>query len=80
MPEMQTAKSEDVLTLAEAAAYLRVPEAELLRLLTKLSTEKSVTERGSKQAVLKYFGVFKDDDDLDEVLADIRTRRKAVGG
>jgi len=33
MPETQTAQAEDVLTLAEAAAYLRVPEAELLHLV-----------------------------------------------
>ncbi len=139
MPEIQNGQSADVLTLAEAAAYLRVPEAELLRLvenqdfpaqqiggewrllkkalnewlrygrdyfrefrrrpwmidhplleellflleqrlLNKLSTEKPVTERGSKQAVLKHFGVFKDEDDLEEVLAGIHARRKATGG
>lgn len=139
MPEIQTGQSEDVLTLAEAATYLRVPEDELLRLvedhdipaqkigaewrflkkalaewlrygrdyfrefrrwpppwmfdhpvleellfllekrlLNKLSAE--MPERGSKQAVLKHFGVFKDDADLKEVLADIQARRKAVGG
>jgi excisionase family DNA binding protein len=138
MPEIQTGQSEDVLTLAEAASYLRVPEAELLRLveghdipaqkigaewrflkkalaewlrygrdyfrefrrwppcvidhpvleellfllekrlLDKLSAEQH--RRGSKQAVLKHFGVFKDDDDLEEVLAGIRARRKAAGG
>src|SRR5437764_868563 len=32
MSEIQTGQAEDVLTLAEAASYLRVPEAELLRL------------------------------------------------
>ena len=33
MPQLPTAPSEDVLTLAEAAAFLRVPEAEFLRLV-----------------------------------------------
>ena len=139
MSEIQTGQSEDVLTLAEAASYLRVPETELLRLvemhtipaqqigsewrflktaltawlrygrdyfrefqrwpwmfdhpmleellfllekrlLQKLSAEKPVTERGSKQAVLKHFGIFKDEDDLEEVLAGIYARRKAAGG
>jgi excisionase family DNA binding protein len=135
MPETQTAQAEDVLTLVEAAAYLRVPEAELLRLveahdvpaqkiggewrflkkalgewlwhghdfqrwsspwsldrtvlaellflvekrlLDKLSAERPA--RGSKQAVLKHSGVFEDDTDMDEMLADIRARRKAAGG
>jgi excisionase family DNA binding protein len=139
MPEIQTGQSEEVLTLAEAASYLRVPEADLLRLvenhdipaqkiggewrllkkaltewlrygrdyfrevrrwpwmfdhpmleelllllegrlLKTLSAEKPVTEPGSKQAVLKHFGIFKDEDDLEEVLAGIRARRKAAGG
>lgn len=138
MPEIQTGQGEDVLTLAEAAAYLRVPESELLRLiedhdipaqkigtewrflkkalaewlrygrdyfrelrrwphwmldqplleellfllekrlLDKLSAQQS--ERGSKQAVLKHFGVFKDEADQEEVLAGIQARRKAAGG
>jgi len=139
MPETQTAQAEDVLTLAEAAAYLRVPEAELLhlveaddipaqkiggewrflkkalaewlrygrdycrefrrwpppwridpalledflfllekRLLDQLSAERPA--RGSKQAVLKHSGIFEDDTDMDERLADIRARRKAAGG
>jgi excisionase family DNA binding protein len=138
MPETQTTQAEDVLTLAEAAAFLRVPEAELLRLveahdipaqkiggewrllkkalaewlrygrdyrrefrrwppwsfdsavleellflvekrlLDKLSAERPA--RGSKQAVLKHSGVFQDDTDMDEMLADIRARRKAAGG
>jgi excisionase family DNA binding protein len=138
MPDPQTGLSEEVLTLAEAASFLRVPEAELLRLvethdipaqqiggewrllkraltewlrygrdysresrrwpwffdhpmweellfqlekrlLDKLAAEKPGTERGSKRAVLKHFGVFKDDDDLEAVLAGIRARRMAAG-
>ncbi len=34
---------------------------------------------GSKQAVLKYYGVFGDDDDLEDRLADARKRREAGG-
>jgi len=126
MPQIPAASSEDVLTLAEAAAFLRVPEAELLRLvethdipaqqiggewrllkkalidwlrygrddfrefrrwpwmfdhpmieellfllekrlLDRLRAEKPETERGSKQAVLKHFGIFADENDLQEV-------------
>jgi excisionase family DNA binding protein len=138
MPENQTGLSEDVLTLAEAASFLRVPEAELLRLveahdipaqqiggewrflkkalaewlrygrdyfrevrrwpwmldhpmvdellflleqrlLNKLSPERSGPKRGSKEAVLRHFGIFKDEHDLEEVLAQIHSRRKAAG-
>jgi hypothetical protein len=43
------------------------------RLLDKLTAEKS--ECGSKQGVLKHFGVFKDGADLEEVLAGIQARR-----
>src|SRR5579871_730700 len=119
MREVNSEQSEVVLTLTEAASFLRVPEAELLRLvekhevpaqhignewrflkkaltewlrhgrdyfrvswmidhplledlllllekrlLHKLSTEKIGAEQGSKHAVLKHFGIFKDDDDL----------------
>lgn len=135
MPEIQTGHSEEVLTLAEAASFLRVPETDILRLVEKhaipaqliggewrflkkaiaewlsygpdyfrefrgwpgmldhpmlgemlyllkdihkLSVEKLGTKRGSKQAVLKQFGIFKDEDDLEEVLAEIRERRKAA--
>jgi hypothetical protein len=94
MPEMQIGQSEDVLTLAEAASFLRISEAELLRLvethdipaqfekrlLGKLGAETPVTERGSKRAVMKHFGIFKDEENLDEGQAGIRTRRKAAGG
>jgi excisionase family DNA binding protein len=139
MPETQIGQSEGVLTLAEAASFLRVPEAELLRLvethdipaqqiggewrflkkaltdwlrygrdyfrefrrwpwmfdhpmmeellfllekrlLNRLAAEKPVTERGSKQAVLKHFGIFEGEDDLEEALAGIHARRKAADG
>ena len=132
MPERQT---DDVLTLAEAAAYLRVPEEELLRLaerrdvpaqriggewrflkralghwltfgpklfrdyppwffdhpvleellfaiekrlLRRLGPEKP--ERGSKEAVRRHVGVFKGEDDLDEVLAGLSSIRAAKPG
>ena len=42
------------------------------RLLNKLGAEKFVSERGSKQAVLKHFGIFVGEDDLEDVLAGIR--------
>lgn len=131
----------EVLTLAEAAAYLRVPEEELAalagrhgvparqvgeqwrfskealaewlcrphewngeaggtsphrptesalteellrlleeRLLAKLKqTAAALPQPGSKEAVLRGFGVFQDDDDLEYWLADARARRKAGG-
>jgi excisionase family DNA binding protein len=132
---------EEVLTLDEAAAYLRVPKADLAkmamegdiparkiggdwrflkqavidwlrwgprfyqepklvppwwildypsleellqilerRLLDKYgSVEAPPFKRGSKQAVLKHFGVFRDDQDLEERLADAKARREAGG-
>jgi excisionase family DNA binding protein len=132
---------EEVLTLAEAAAYLRVPEAALAelaaeqaipaqriggewrflkralmdwlrfgpqfyrefkrfplpwvldhplwedffraleqRILSRLpAAQQPPIERGSKQAVLKHFGVFQQDADLDEQLAGVRSRRKRTG-
>lgn len=47
------------------------------RIIDKLSL--SSAKPGSKQAVLKHFGVFKDDVDLEEQLAGIRARRGAAG-
>ncbi len=32
-------------------------------------------EKGSKQAVMRFFGMFKDDADLDDRLADLKARR-----
>jgi len=51
------------------------------RILSKLPLpERPVAKPGSKQAVLKHFGVFKDDADVEEQLADLRARRGAAGG
>ena len=128
---------EGILTLAEAAAYLRVPETDLAELADRNGVparkiggewrflrralddwmrfpghpveywrdyphwlmESPITEDlvrlleerllyklrqmtpqrqqpGSKQAVLKHFGIFRDDDDLEDRLADAKKRRK----
>jgi excisionase family DNA binding protein len=50
------------------------------RILSKLPTSgRPSAKPGSKQAVLRHFGVFKDDADVEEQLAGIRTRREAAG-
>jgi excisionase family DNA binding protein len=50
------------------------------RILSKLSTSERPPGRpGSKQAVLRHFGVFKDDADIEEQLAGLRARREAAG-
>jgi excisionase family DNA binding protein len=50
------------------------------RLLQKLKQAAPQLPRpGSKEAVLKYFGVFKDEDDLEERLAAARKLREASG-
>lgn len=50
------------------------------RILSKLPpSEQPSPKPGSKQAVLKHFAVFKDDADVEEQLASIRTRREAAG-
>ncbi len=129
MPEREP---DDVLTLTEAASYLRVPEQELLRLaeqgdvpaqriggewrflkralgywltfgprlfrdyppwflghpgleellfviekrlLQRIGPEQP--ERGSKEAVRRHVGVFKDEGDLEEVLAGLSSIRAA---
>jgi hypothetical protein len=56
--------------------------AELFVALQQLSSrlaalEASTPRRGSKQAILRHFGVFRDDDDLEARLADARAQRKA---
>jgi excisionase family DNA binding protein len=48
------------------------------RILNKVSAAERA-DPGSKQAVLRHFGVFQDDADLDEQLAAIRSRREAAG-
>lgn len=37
-----------------------------------------VYKRGSKQAVLHHFGIFKDDEDLEKQLANLRAQREAT--
>jgi hypothetical protein len=50
------------------------------RLLKKLRREAQAAPKpGSKQAVLKHFGIFHEDADLDDRLGDARTRREAGG-
>jgi uncharacterized protein (DUF433 family) len=41
--------------------------------------EQATPEPGSKEAVLRHFGVFRDDGDLEEQLAQLREQRKAAG-
>jgi excisionase family DNA binding protein len=141
MAVIQAGPGEEVLTLAEAAAFLRVPEDALLalaaedaiparkiggewrflkraltdwlrcglgfseqfqkhlhywmlddplvedlvaalemRLLSKMATSEEKTPKpGSKQAVLKHFGIFREDDDLEARLAEARAQREAGG-
>lgn len=51
------------------------------QILSKLpALERPTAKPGSKQAVLRHFGVFKDDADVEEQLAGIRARREAAGG
>lgn len=50
-----------------------------LRILSTLAAVPPSADRGSKQAVLKHFGIFQGDADLDDQLASNRTRRKAAG-
>ena len=105
MAELETAtQAERVLTLTDAAAFLRVNEAALAdkaaagevpaqqiggewrflqrALVDWLYASASVNgalraEPGSKEAVLKVIGIFKDDDDLEARLADLRAMREA---
>ena len=105
MAEIETAtQTEHVLTLTEAAAFLRVNEASLAdkaaagevpaqqiggewrflqrALVDWLYAAGSVNgapraEPGWKEAVLKVIGIFKDDDDMEARLADLRALREA---
>jgi len=107
MAELETVtETERVLTLTEAAAFLRVNEATLAEkaaageipaqqlggewrflqraLVDWLYAAVSVNgapraEAGSKEAVLKVFGIFKDDSDLNARLADLRALREVHG-
>jgi excisionase family DNA binding protein len=50
------------------------------RLLGRLAASEEKRDKpGSKQAVLKHFGVFQEDDDLEARLADARAQREAGG-
>src|SRR5262249_27492180 len=50
------------------------------RLLRKLKQQRQAAPKsGSRDAVMKHFGVFKDDNDLEDRLSDARARRKAGG-
>jgi len=51
------------------------------RILSQLPTPESpAAKRGSPEAVLRHFGVFRDDADVDEQLASLLTQREAAGG
>lgn len=51
------------------------------RLLSSIHPlEQPASERGTRKAVLKHFGVFQQDADLEEQLTEIRTRREAADG
>jgi excisionase family DNA binding protein len=135
--ELSTANGlrfEEILTLEEAAAYLRVPEIALRKMATEGGVpaqsignewrflkraledwlrscgrrdgypfspawlldspfaeelvllierrllhqlEAAAPERGSKAAVMKHFGMWKDDRDMEEQLANLRAQREA---
>jgi hypothetical protein len=63
-------------------AFEYPPINELVQLIAKhvlgelAPAERQSGKRGSKQAVLKHFGIFRDDPGLEEMLADIYARRK----
>jgi hypothetical protein len=50
------------------------------RVLGELTPPEQSARRGSKEAVLKHFGVFKEDPDIEAMLADIYARRKGGEG
>jgi hypothetical protein len=56
-----------------------VPDAETPSRPDRPEPECPSAQPGSKEAVLKSFGIFQDDDDLDEQLARLRAIRKAAG-
>jgi hypothetical protein len=55
-----------------------VPRIERYLLSRLAAPGEPSPQRGSKQAVLKHFGVFREDPDLEDMLADIYARRKAA--
>jgi excisionase family DNA binding protein len=60
-----------------AADLLLLLEERLLKKLEQAGPPSP--KRGSKQAVLAHFGVFREDEDLEARLADARARREAGG-
>lgn len=64
-------------------AYEYPPVEELIqtlekRLLGKVAfLEQMIGRRGSKQALRKHLGMFRDEEDIEVVLADLQARRKA---
>jgi excisionase family DNA binding protein len=87
----KVAATQDVLTLAEAAAYLRVPEADVLRLIStqalparkigeewrflKTAVQQWLGSAPGKKGLLSQLGALKDDPYLEEMLRDIYKRR-----
>jgi excisionase family DNA binding protein len=81
----------EVLTLAEAAAYLRVPEADLLRLVStqglpgrkvgvewrflKLALQRWLATASCRKGLLSQLGAARDDPYLEEMLKEIYQRR-----
>jgi hypothetical protein len=47
------------------------------RLKRLAASEQPAVKRGSKQALQKHLGLFRDDQDVEAVLADLRARREA---
>jgi excisionase family DNA binding protein len=81
----------EVLTLAEAAAYLRVPEAELGRMagsqglpgrrigtewrFSRAAIQDWLRRPSMKESLLQLAGIWKDDPDVDEMLREIYRQR-----
>ena len=81
----------EVLTLAEAAAYLRVPEAELGRMaglqglpgrrigtewrFSRAAIQDWLRRPSMKESLLQLAGISKDDPDVDEMLREIYQQR-----
>lgn len=81
----------EVLTLTEAAAYLRVPEAELGRIagsqglpgrrigsewrFSRAALQDWLRRPSMKESLLQLAGSWKDDPDVDEMLAEIYRQR-----
>jgi excisionase family DNA binding protein len=81
----------DVLTLAEAAAYLRVPEADVVRLIheqglpgrpigrewrfLKAAVQDWLRGPSRKEAILMQIGALKDDPTLEPLVEEIYKRR-----